>query len=165
MSSLRLDKCCKISCLISAVFIISMIYTNGFTDQCRVIREYKAQLPLALQKRYETITRERLAIYYYGYVLGFLLSLFVLGVLLQQKQKIPIWGMVCIVVSVSFMTNYFYYILSPKSDWMLNHIQNEEQSKAWLVIYRRMQLFYHTGLLLGILAVAFFVLAFRRCSV
>jgi hypothetical protein len=44
---------------------------------------------------------------------------------------------------------------------MLNHINNAEQAKAWLIMYRSMQVYYHTGLVLGILAVALITFAFR----
>jgi hypothetical protein len=65
------------------------------------------------------------------------------------------------VVAISFVTNYFYYVLSPKSDWMLNHIKTPEQTKAWLGMYRGMQVYYHTGLVLGLFAVGTFAFAFR----
>jgi hypothetical protein len=52
-------------------------------------------------------------------------------------------------------------MLSPKSDWMLNHINNPEQTKLWLQMYRTMSVYYHIGLVLGIIAVGFFAFAFR----
>ena len=69
--------------------------------------------------------------------------------------------MVCLVLATSFITNYFYYILSPKKNWMLNYIKTPEQTKAWLVMYRKMQVYYHTGLVLGIIAIGIFAYAFR----
>ena len=69
--------------------------------------------------------------------------------------------LICITMTTCFITNYFYYILSPKKDYMLNHISNEEQAKAWLIMYRSMQVYYHIGLVLGILAVGLLALAFR----
>ena len=70
------------------------------------------------------------------------------------------YGIVCTVVAVSFSVNYFYYILSPKSKWMLNEIKSEEQTKAWLEMYRHMQMYYHTGLVFGIIGVGLFAFAF-----
>jgi hypothetical protein len=52
-------------------------------------------------------------------------------------------------------------MLSPKSDWMLNHVNSPEQTKAWLQMYRAMSYNYHMGLALGILAVGVFAFAFR----
>jgi ABC-type multidrug transport system fused ATPase/permease subunit len=61
----------------------------------------------------------------------------------------------------AFLTNYFHYILSPKSDWMLNHMNNQEEVKSWLLMYREMQYNYHMGLVLGIIAVGILAFAFR----
>ena len=70
-------------------------------------------------------------------------------------------SLVCAVMATCFLTNYFYYILSPKSDWMLNHINDKDQVKAWLQMYREMSFNYHAGLVLGILAVGILAFAFR----
>jgi hypothetical protein len=64
-------------------------------------------------------------------------------------------------MAICFLTNYFYYRLAPKSDWMLNHATHPEQVRAWLVMYREMSYHYHFGLALGILAVG--MLAFAVC--
>jgi hypothetical protein len=44
---------------------------------------------------------------------------------------------------------------------MLNHMQDPEETKAWLAMYRGMQVYYHTGLVLGLVAVGTFAFAFR----
>ncbi len=153
---------CTISCSISAVFLIGMIYMNYSIEKSQIILKYKSQLPENLQKIYEQITNERTTIYYKGYVLGFLLSLLIIIVNVYSEHKmLSTTSMVCLVLATSFITNYFYYILSPKKNWMLNYIKTPDQTKAWLQMYRRMQVYYHTGLVLGIIAVGIFAHAFR----
>ena len=44
---------------------------------------------------------------------------------------------------------------------MLNHIKDPEQVKAWLQMYREMSFNYHSGLVLGIIAVGILAFAFR----
>lgn len=153
---------CTISCSISAVFLIGMIYMNYSIEKSQIILKYKSQLPENLQKIYEQITNERTTIYYKGYVLGFLLSLLIIIVNVYSEHKmLSTTSMVCLVLATSFITNYFYYILSPKKNWMLSYIKTPDQTKAWLQMYRRMQVYYHTGLVLGIIAVGIFAHAFR----
>ena len=153
---------CAISCSISAVFIIGMIYMNYSVANSQIILKYKSQLPENLQKIYEQITNERTSIYYQGYVIGFILSLFIiLGNVYSEHKMLSTTSMVCLVLATSFITNYFYYILSPKKNWMLSYIKTPDQTKAWLQMYRRMQVYYHTGLVLGIIAVVIFAHAFR----
>jgi len=155
---------CSFTCLLATVFIISMIVFENAVQSNNVVQQYRAQLPSKLQILYDKIAAERSRIYYYGYILGFILSLVVIinnyyGGL--NRYKLTNSSLVCLVVVISFTVNYFYYILSPKTDWMLNHIHSPEQTKAWLTMYREMQKYYHIGLVFGIVAVGLFAFAFR----
>jgi len=148
--------------MISGVFIIGMIYFYNMTDKSEIVKHYKEKLSIPLQKRYEKITEERKMISYYGYGLGFILSLFIIFYNTKMRgYKMNTFSLVCMVMAVCFLTNYFYYILSPKSDWMLNHTSNQEEVKAWLQMYREMSYNYHMGLLLGIIGVGVGAFAFR----
>ena len=42
------------------------------------------------------------------------------------------------------------YSLHPKSDYVLNHVENKYHIKLWLEKYNRMKNKWHMGLLLGI---------------
>lgn len=153
---------CKTSCFISLLFIIAMIYTTNATSNNHVISNYKNQLPPNLQEKYEQITNERKKIYFEGYILGFILAILVIMMnIYLLNKKMSSSTMICIVISISFITNYFYYMLHPKTDWMLNHIKSPEQTNAWLIMYRNMQYYYHMGFVLGIIAVGILAYAFR----
>ena len=152
---------CGITCSLSTIFIISMVYMNYSMLNSQIMQKYQSQLPENLQSVYREIVNERTKIYYFGYFLGFILSIvMILYNTKLGKNKMSNYGIVCTVVAVSFSVNYFYYILSPKSKWMLNEIKSEEQTKAWLEMYRHMQMYYHTGLVFGIIGVGLFAFAF-----
>lgn len=150
---------CSISCSISCIFIIGMIYFYNVTDKSEIVKQYKATLPMDLQQRYEKITDERRRISYHGYILGLFLSVLIL--FYNIRIKMHTISLVCTVMATCFLTNYFYYMLSPKSDWMLNHTTNQDQVNAWLVMYREMSYNYHLGIVFGIIAVGIFAFAFR----
>jgi glucan phosphoethanolaminetransferase (alkaline phosphatase superfamily) len=154
---------CKISCAISAVFFIAMIFMMSATSQNNIIKKYENQLSDELKITYKNIVNDRLQNYYIGYTLGFFLALIILFYN-YRFRKIPASSLsvVCTVVALSFLVNYFYYILSPKKDWMLNHIKTPEETKAWLEMYRGMQYYYHGGLAIGLLAVGIFAFAFCK---
>jgi len=153
---------CAISCAVSAVFIIGMIYFYNMTGKSEIVKHYKDSLPTDLQQRYDKISKERLTISYYGYALGLVFSLLIIFYNLRIKHnKMGTLALVCTVMATCFLTNYFYYILSPKSDWMLNHVSNQQQTTAWLLMYREMSYNYHMGIVLGIVAVGVFAFAFR----
>lgn len=142
--------------MISAVFIIGMLYFYYMTDKSTVVRQYKKSLSPDLQKRYDAIAKERMTISYQGYVVGFILSLFIIN-----RVKMSNFSLVCTVVATCFLANYFYYMLHPKSDWMLNHVDNKDEVTTWLRMYREMQYNYHAGLVLGIVGVGVLAFAFR----
>lgn len=153
---------CLTSCLGAIFFIVSMIYTQNAIHRSQVIQKYKMQLPGNLQKVYENITKERQQINLYGYVLGLIISLVVILFNYRLKQnKLTTFNTICLVLVVSFTTHYFYYMLSPKTTHMLEHINSPEQNKAWLQMYKTMQFYYHSGLLLGLIAVVLLAFAFR----
>ena len=148
---------CCISCAISSIFIIGMIYFYNATDKSEIVKQYKATLPADLQQKYQDITAERKKISYQGYSLGLLLSF----IILYHRRKMNTTSLVCTVMATCFLTNYFYYMLSPKSDWMLNHVTDKDQVHAWLLMYRAMSYNYHLGIAFGIIAVGMFAFAFR----
>lgn len=153
--------CCW-TCMLSLVFIICMVYFMNATTSSKIMIDYQSQLPIELQKTYKEIISERSRIYYYGYLLGFLLSIIIILYNTQiKKNKLSTFAMVSIVICVSFITNYFYYMLSPKSKWMLDIIKTPEQTKAWLKMYQGMQKYFHLGLVFGIIAIGIFAYAFR----
>ena len=154
--------CCTITCFIAAVFLLAMIYFNISTLNSDVVKKYKESLPSDLQVVYDKIAKERLSISMTGYALGLALSIIIIFYNTTVKRKLfGTKSLVCIVVTTSFLTNYFYYTLFPKSDWMLNHLKTPEQNKAWLEMYRMMKYNYHLGFVFGIIAVGLLAFAFR----
>lgn len=154
--------CCYLSCSISAVFLITMIYMTFLTAKNATIQKYRDSLPVDLLNSYDEIVIERTKIYYTGYGLGFCLAICIIvynNYVLRERLNPS--NLVCIIISSAFLVNYFYYILTPKTKWMLNEISNPEDVKAWLQMYRSMNIYYHSGLAIGLVAVGTFGYAFR----
>lgn len=153
---------CSVSCTISTIFIIGMIYFYNATDKSDVVKNYKSKLSPELREKYEKITKERMLISYKGYALGLIVSFLIILYNKYTKPKVfNTFSLVCIIISTSFITNYFYYILSPKSDTMLNYLQKKEDIQSWQSVYREMQYNYHMGIVLGIIGVGILGVAFR----
>ena len=151
---------CSISCSISTIFIIGMIFFYNATNKNEVVKQYRGTLNQEQREIYDKISKERLNISIQGYVLGFVLSLFIIFYNYNNKRIQPS-AVVCMVLATSFLTNYFYYKLTPKTDWMLNHVESKQQTQEWLKMYKIMQYYYHAGLALGIVGVGIFAYAFR----
>lgn len=69
-------------------------------------------------------------------------------------------SILCVTGTITFLTTYFYYILIPKSNYMVLHLTTKEQTQQWLSIYKTIQWNYHMGLRLGIIAVLVFSKSF-----
>jgi hypothetical protein len=153
---------CKTSCGVSTAFIIGMIYMTNATAKSQVAKEYEQQLPEDLIPIYKKVVKERTEIYYTGYILGFVLALvLLLGNSYILKKKYATTTIVCQTILISFITSYFYYVLSPKKTMMLDYIKTEDQTKSWLKMYKGMQYNYHAGMALGLVAVGLMAYAFR----
>lgn len=153
---------CKISCSISLVFLVGMVYMTTMSDN-ETMRKYKQQIPDNLKALYQDIVEERRCIYYTGYGIGILVAmLFILFNNMVLDKTFSTTSMVCITTSTAFVVNYFYYILTPKTNYMLDHLETPQQTRAWLKMYKMMQFQYHMGLVVGIIAIA--ILSYAWCK-
>lgn len=153
---------CLRCCNIAIVFATAMIYMCVLSplvveeNKHSLMKKLKNTLTLEQQNTYDRIKRERMSIHMRGYGIGLLLSALVLLYKFQFNSKVLTpTVMACITGSITFTANYFYYILSPKSEWMIMSLEGDDQKAAWLKMYRHMQFNYHVGFLLGIAAVFF----------
>lgn len=150
---MKLTEFCNIGAGISLIFIIGMVYFHYIFDKNEATANFTSVLSEKQVQKYKEITNERLNIYYRGYLLGLFISLCVIILnVVYINKKLGKIQMACITGGITFLTTYFSYILSNKSDYMLLHIRGDEQKSAWLKLYKTMQYNYHMGLVFGIIA-------------
>jgi hypothetical protein len=159
---------CGNICIIAFVFLIANIYVMFSTENIAK-QEFYNTLSGDQKNIYKKLIKERKNIYYCGFILGIILSIVFVLILkskiafyniFNNKSKSAKTSVVCIVGAITFVTNYLFYILYPKSDYMLNHLTDKSQIKGWLAIYRKMQYKYHFGFVLGIVAVTLMCYAY-----
>ncbi len=154
---------CTITCVIALVFLIANIYTILSSSRNKNDKQDFLNVLNDKQKvTYDNIIRERKNIYYIGYILGLILSLLIIIVIRKiNKNKLNNTSLICLVGSITFITNYLFYILYPKTDYMLLHLNDKKQIEEWLKIYKKMQFKFHMGFVLGIIAVMIFCYGLR----
>ena len=136
---------CISYCLVGAALIGSMIVTMLTSKKSKNFKDFVALLDDNQTNIYKSITKERLHIYIQGTIIGIILAFIVkYNVKLSKKYG----SCVFIVIALGF--NWVYYLLYPKSEYMLNHLNSQAQTKAWLKIYKEMKLRSHVGLLVGV---------------
>ena len=159
---MALSEPCPITCIFSAVVVVGMFFMTKWMPVNDTAKNYEKQLPESLKKTYSEIVQDRTQIFYTGYLLGILFALVLIFYNVRIRKNRMKWpSMVCLTVAVAFITNYFYYILTPKKKWMLDSITTPEQTKAWLQMYKRMQMYYHGSLVIGLISVGLITFAFR----
>jgi hypothetical protein len=141
-------KCCTYSCGIAAALIAGMAYCTYMGNRNQLVQDYMRTLTADQRQTYARIVEERRGIYLRGFGWGLLLSALLLGIH-HQYRTLSRAGLLCSVSAITLATNYFYYVLSPKSDWMVLHFKPRDAAN-WLRVYRGMQVNYHVGLVLGI---------------
>ena len=154
---------CGITCSLGLMFLTANLYVTFTADKTKQKQEFYNTLSEDKIEKYENIIKERRGIYLKGYGLGLILAF--LSLFLYEKfglnDKRKGLNKICFIGGITLLVNYFYYMLHKKSDWMLHHIHKKQDVENWLTMYRTMSYHYHSGLALGIVAVALFAFAFR----
>jgi len=141
---------CNKYCAIAFILLVSKIYMLFSCNKFHLMKDFMNKLDKNELNTYLKIISERRNIYIQGMILGILLGL--AYIILVNKKFSNVSLNICIFVTFVFVTNTIYYLLKPKSTYMLNHINEQDKIEAWLDIYRYMQRIYITGILIGIVS-------------
>lgn len=144
-------KLCLSWCFVAIVFLIANLYVSFTADKGVLKRDFYSVLNDHQISKYNELVKERRNIYLQGYFVGFVVAIIFI-LLTQRGGKLFNMGVICIAGAITLVVNYLYYMLYPKRDFMILHLNNLEQKQAWLNIYKHMQYKYHIGLVLGIIA-------------
>ena len=130
---------CMKSCIIATMFIVAMVFTMYKTDSVSSIQKLTRVLSEKQNAIYKKIADERRKIYFTGFGLGLVLSFLFLfwKSATKNSYKINRFSTICVVGAITFMTNYFYYMLSPKSDWMILHVDGDPLTQLDFLEIRR----------------------------
>ncbi len=147
---------CGWTCFVATMFILANIIFTFLMDKHGEVAKYQKSLDEKQKEVYDKIVNERKNIALQGYGLGLGLSVgFLVSRHLMTKRKETFLGSsistLCLTAAITFIVQYFYYILSPKSHWMLNQLTNEEQKQQWLKVYRAYSWNYHLSMLIGLI--------------
>jgi len=135
------------ACLLGSGFLMSMIKTMVVDDNHPTVSKYHNTLLPEQKKIYDSIVKERTQIYLHGLLLGMLLAsgyLYMTGI-----QNIG--SNTCVFTLIIMSTAMFYYLLAPKSNYMIDNLVNREQIDSWKAVGKMMQHKYYSGFILGII--------------
>ena len=142
--------CSSTSVLLTGGFLFATLATTFYDSS--INKDLINELSPKEKIIYEEVINNRRNIYYSGLILGVIIALMFLYLTKSNNYYYKIFS----AVAITFFINYFYYILYPKTLYMLEILDTQKENVAWLKIYRYMQLRYHLGFLFG-LCFAFFL--------
>jgi uncharacterized membrane protein len=145
---------CVKSCSFAVVFITSMVFLNFMTYLYNPADKLTQVLDETQLEKYNKIKSERKMTHIKGLVYGLILAYLSTTVI-----KVRGYNKLCYLIAAAYIFMYFYYMLIPKSDYLILHLNMPEQKKRWLDNYKFMQFNYNLGLLLGV--VLSMLLAFK----
>lgn len=152
---------CLITCSIAVAFIVAAIYMFYVSYSSKPeVYEFERTLNRNQRYIYQQIVKERLKIYSIATIAGAILG--VLYVIFMRKNASTTLSLVCSFVVIFFTVQILIYMIYPKSTYMLDHINTNEQAKAWMQVYNQMMKSYFIGFVLGLLGFAILCLAFLR---
>jgi len=122
---------------------------------------FEASLDDKQKALYHIIKRERLQLYLTGLTLGTLIALANLYYFNDSQNSFL--ATICLFVTISWGFTLFYYMLMPKSTYMVQHLTSQNQIDKWVDVYRDMQWRYIIGFLLGIIAYSLLCYGVIKC--
>lgn len=135
-------------CLLGVGFLMSMVFTMSGKHESVNKKAYLASLTPEQSQVYQEVVDEREGLYYKGLCLGTLL-----GGLYMYFYGLGGQGLVknaCLFTTIVMATMTFFYMLMPKSKWMVNYLTHPAQIELWRRVYREMSYRYYLGFALGI---------------
>ena len=146
---------CGWTCFIAVMFIIGNLVFTYLMDKHGEVKKYQDSLDDTQKVIYKKIVEDRKKLAMQGYALGIAMSIgFLIGrhFLMKSKKSLLSTSVasLCVTGAITFVVQYFFYMLMPKKDWMLNHLTTEEQKAQWVKVYRAYSWNYHLSMLIGL---------------
>jgi uncharacterized protein YacL len=139
---------CVLVCSAAAAFFGGMVFVSLNPYSADKLKKLMSLLTPDQTQVYKEVSRERMYIYLMGLVLGLLLGF----IYLYHGAKTVGLSRTCGFVFITMATTYLFYLLYPKSKYMLTYLTTDDQRAAWLDVYRGMQYRHYMGMVLGVIA-------------
>lgn len=137
---------CKITCAIALAFLGGMFWIQ-YTAHKGTLNALKNSLDDNQKIVYHNIALTRAKIWMTGLIAGFVVA----GLWWWKYGRGNGFLMTrsCTFAAIVMTVNYFWYMLSPKGTYLIQHL-HPHQVDEWLTVKVMMQSKYHIGMLLGI---------------
>lgn len=136
---------CNIYGFLGLVFILSSVCMI-FLKSPRLLQRFEKTLDEKQKHAYKNVVQERQRIYFMGFLFAFIFAL--LYTYIGPKE-----GLFYGSITIFLLVHYLFYILHPKSRFIVEILDKLEQRKAWIELYRHMSFAYHFAFVLSFVGV------------
>ena len=143
---------CIRNCLLSSILMGGILATMLTSKSSTTYVNFNNLLSEQQKSKMKEIVKMRLKIFLMSMLIGIFVG-YVLTAILSIPSEVQ---RLCMFITITLVVNTISYIVWPKSDYMIYHLNSVEQKKAWFAIYNEMKLKKIVGMTLGV--VAFYIL-------
>lgn len=115
------------NCLFSSVILVYLLTTHLALKPSSFQRELVGYQKVV----YEKIKQERLTLFSVGIMFGAIVAVLVNSMYTNKYPR-------CTIFAITYIFAVFFYTVSPKSTYMIYHLDNE-QIRVWKNVYKRMK--------------------------
>ena len=144
----------NLSCVIGFSFIFANIAVSLNPNIQKKNATFLNSLTDLQKAMYKLVKKERITLFTHGTILGVILGILILYWVRKKGNLLK--G--CCFMATVFLTQYFYYTLSPKNYSMVEVLKGRNQLHEWNNVYKAYQWNYHAGILLAI--IGYFLLGY-----
>ncbi len=139
-----INKLTPVFCLLAHTAVVShlmiLFYKLAGSPE---IQKMKSKFSDQQKRIHKEINTERRLHYLYGLLLGMAISIFYLGMYPNISHPI------CAYIGLSTMIAQNFYLLMPKSKWMIDYIEHPEDIYHWNQVYQKFRYLSAYGNFLG----------------
>ena len=150
-------KLCITTVFISLIFILADVVFIYNTYSSSVKSNFYQSLDVGKKAIYDNIVQERTIIYIKSIFIALVSAMTYMYLIPKgnflKPRNMTKSSIIAISIIIFYMISYKIYILHPKTDYMMLHLDNESEKLAWLDVYRNMQFNFHMSFVLGFIGV------------
>ena len=137
---------CDIWCLLASGLFASMLYVMFNPNKTKIINSFIEILNPKQKNIDKQIIKERLNIYITGIIIGLIVGFIYLD--MTKKSVVRTCVFTTLVLSITII----FYMMIPKTTYMVQHLKTTEQFNKWIDVYKEMQYRNYMGFILGIIS-------------
>ena len=151
-------KICNRTLFFALVFIIADIYLLVMVNKKAITTPFINTLDVGKKTIYTNIVQERTMIYIKSIFIALFLSLMYYFVFPKNNflkpKNMTRFSLASVSLVIFYVVSYVFYILYPKTDYMILHLDTENERIEWLKIYKSMQFQYHLSFVVGFIGIS-----------